>query len=306
MSLIKPQIFSQLGSEQRGEIDTLTMRPTSSANFYINSLDKDAGQRSGNFTINKNQNLFNGFFNRIAVNEVVVDWGLPNISSYWGNNVFSIIYNDGTNPLVAINITLPEGYYTVHEVLEEIVGLMNNFPGITAGTFILQNFGFTRGLGVDIGVAPLGQFAISLTPLSRQLFASASIGVLGPAFPVESPRILGTTFIDIVCNQLTYNQEVKDATTSPLVRDVLYRWYFSYDNVPIPKDQSFFPILQGYDPFVVRRTPPVVKQIRWSSIQPVGQVSFQVYDDQGRIIDTANFTGGANFQYQVSCLLSEE
>jgi hypothetical protein len=56
---------------------------------------------------------------------------------------------------------------------------------------------------------------------------------------------------------------------------------------------------------LVRRTPPVVKQILWDPTMPIGNVSFQVYDDNGRIINTANFPSGANFQFQMSTLLSE-
>lgn len=279
------------------------MRPTSSANFYINSLDKPVGQRSGNFTIAKNQNLFSGFFNRIAVNEIVLDWGLPNVSSYWGNNTFSVTTSGalaGTYP-----VTITDGFYTIEQLLNTILVALNLATAVP-GMFILTDIGSTQALEIDQGVSA-SNYVINTGVLARQLFASAFVGSApSPLFPISSPRVLGTTFIDIVCSQLTYNQDVKDATTSPLVRDVLYRWYFSFDNVPIPTDGDKFPILQGYDPFVTRRTPPVVKQIRWSPIQPIGQVSFEVYDDQGRIIDTANFLSGANFQYQVSCLLSEE
>jgi hypothetical protein len=153
----------------------------------------------------------------------------------------------------------------------------------------------------------VSDFVINNSALARQLFASAAIGATAYVLqPVTSPRIVGTTYIDIVSENLTYNQKVRDATTNPTSRDVLYRWYFAYDNVPIPLDGYNFPILQGYDPFVARRTPPVVKQVRWSETQPIGQVAFQVYDDQGRLIDTSQFASGANFQFQMSCLLSEE
>jgi len=305
MSLVSPQIFNRYAANEGlvGEEQAITSRPTSSANFYINSLDKPSGQGSGNFVINKNQNLFNGFFNRIAVNEIVVDWGVPNVSTYWGNDTFSVTLSGaitGTRTVTLIN-----GFYTVKQALDEIVVELNAAYS-TPGLFAVQNIGYTQALQIDQGVS-VSSFVINNGILARQLFASTAIGAAAaPAQPVTSPRILGTTYIDIVSENLTYNQKVRDSTTNPLSRDVLYRWYFAYDNVPIPLDSYNFPILQGYDPFISRRTPPVVKQVRWSELQPIGQVGFQVYDDRGRLIDTSNFGSGANFQFQLSCLLSEE
>ena len=305
MSVVSAQIFNRFAAHEGlvGEENAITSRPTSSANFYINSLDKPAGQSSGNFVINKNQNLFNGFFNRIAVNEIVVDWGLPNVSDYWGNNTFSVTVSGAINN--TFTLTLSDGFYTVKQLLDEIVAGLN-LAATTPGMFEIQSIGYTEALQIDQGVSA-SDFVINTSALARQLFASAAIGAApSPGQPITSPKVLGTTYIDIVSENLTYNQKVRDSTTNPLSRDVLYRWYFAYDNVPIPLDGYNFPILQGYDPFISRRTPPVVKQVRWSEAQPIGQVAFQVYDDQGRVIDTSQFPSGANFQFQMSCLLSEE
>lgn len=307
MSLISPQIFNRYAANEGLPVQeqAMTQRPTSTANFYINSLDKPASQGSGNFTINKNQNLFTGFFNRIAVNEVVVDWGLPNVASYWGNSTISITCSGavtGTKTVVFV-----DGFYTVKQILDELTSQLNGTSGFNvAGLFKIVAIASTQSLQIDQGVS-VSNFVINAGTLARQLFATNAIGASpSPLQPVSSPRVLGTSYIDIVSENLTYNQKVRDSTTNPFQRDVLYRWYFAYDNVPIPLDGYNYPLLQGYDPFVARRTPPVVKQIRWSEIQPIGQVAFQTYDDQGRIIDTSQFPSGANFQFQVSCLLSEE
>lgn len=321
MSLISPQVFNRYADREGivGQDQAITSRPTSSANFYINSLDKPAGTSSGNFTINKNQNLFTGFFNRIAVNEVVVDWGLPNVARWWGNDSFSVTLSGARTDV--IQIVISDGFYTVKQVLDEIVIGLNfaiTSAGGPAGVFEVNSVGSTYALQIDQGVtvsnfvittAPFTVVSTTYTPaiLARQLFPSSAINATASnTQPIASPRLLGTTYIDIVSENLTYNQKVRDSTTNPTARDVLYRWYFAYDNVPIPTDAYSMPILQGYDPFIARRTPPVVKQVRWSEIQPIGQVSFQVYDDQGRIIDTSQFPSGANFQFQLSCLLSEE
>lgn len=307
MSVVSAQVFNRFAAHEGvvGEEQAITSRPTSSANFYINSADRIAGSSSGNFIINKNQNLFYGFFNRIAVNEIVVDWGIPNVAGYWGNNTFSVTLSGALSG--TFSITLQDGFYTVEQLLDEIASLLNTATS-TAGLFVINLVGGTYTLAIDQGVS-VSDFVVNNSTLAQQLLTAASIGVApGTLVPVTCPRILPTKYIDIVSENLTYNQKVRDSTTNPLTRDVLYRWYFAYDNVPILRDAYEFPILEGYDPFLHRRTPPVVKQIRWSEIQPVGQVSFQVYDDQGRQISDSitNFPSGARFEFQMSCLLSEE
>lgn len=323
--------------------EAVTVRPSSTANFYADSLDKVTGH-SGDFLINKNQSLFNGFFKRIAVGEIVVDWGIPNVSVYW-NNAQIRIENTFTGTVVTLNLF--QGFYTARQMLSTIVGQANAAFALLGDPLVLRLDLIDGSLAlVSVGVGNDPFQVINDTPtqlLARQLFASSQLGTIavpnpapaGPTtFPTlicSSPRILGTTYIDIVSPQLTYNQELKDNTTADFQRDVLFRWYFAHDNVPPIYDQfltevpaggaapavqlftpTSYPILQGYTPFVARRTPPFPKQIKWESAQPIGQVSFQVYDDQGRIVNTANFTPGggaeegANFQFQMSMLLSED
>ena len=315
----------------------VTIRPSSSANFYVDSLDKLSGS-SGDFIINKKQSLFNGFFNRIAVSEVLVDWGIPNVAAWWGNNTISVT-NGGTS--VVINATIPDGFYTAIQCLQQVALAINNAAN-TAGDPLRLSVRFD---GFDVKLVSTGtgssvfffNWTDGVSPpyaLARQLFTTAQLAgasVQDTEIVCASPRILGTTYIDIVSDQLTYNQDLKDATTDVMNRDVLYRWYFANDNVPQVQEQypleqaagvaataawllrdTDLPILQGYAEFVARRALPVPKQIRWDPTAPIGQVGFQVYDDRGRIVSTTNFPwssvtgrGGANFQFQMSMLLSE-
>lgn len=314
-----------------GVADAVTVRPAATANFFVDSVDRARGI-AGDFTINRNESLFNGFFNRLTVNEVVLDWGVPNIAEWWGNNTIEITNNavgGSTQTLILV-----QGFYSVLDCLSEIIQLANTAFGgdpipitfslaFTNGTLILvadQDFTIVYGGGPK--------------ELARLLFVPTQLNTLitgATGVAPSSPYLLGTRYIDIVSQQLTYNQELKDNTTAQVRRDVLYRWYFAHDNVPLEYEQyplvlaaagpapavqvltdTNIPVLQGYTSFVQRRTPPYPKQIRWSPEQPIGQVSFQVYDDQGRIVDTRNFptpggsTEGANFNFQLSMLLSED
>lgn len=318
----------------------VTMRPSSTANFYVDSTDKLSGT-SGDFLIYKNQSLFNGFFNRIAVSEVVMDWGLPNIAAWWGNNTISVV-NGGTGVTIG-PVTLVDGFYTAIQALKAVASAVNA-AAATAGDPLRLSVQFdsldVKLVSTGAGNDPFYVFWIDgVDPpyaLARQLFTSAQLAgaaVQDTKLICSSPRLLGTTYVDIVSPQLTYNQDLKDSTTSDVARDVLYRWYFANDNVPQEREsilQAYvadagttapavqlltptdLPVLQGYTAFVSRRALPVPKQIRWETQQPIGQVAFQVYDDRGRLIDTRNFPydatsgyGGANFQFQMSMLLSE-
>lgn len=320
--------------------DAVTTRPPATANFFVDSVDKPEGQQSGDFLITKNgESLFNGFFNRLAVAEVVLDWGIPNVSPYW-NNAQIRIRNMFTNNLATVNVA--QGFYTAQQILETVVAQANAAFAVLLDPMVLRLDYISGSLAlVSVGAGNDVFQVLDDTPaqlLARQLFASAQLDANAPVGPTgfptlicSSPRILGTTYVDIVSTQLTYNQELKDNTSSSIRRDVLYRWYLAHDNVPPVYDQFLiefpaggggapavqllyptnYPILQGYTPFVCRRTPPMPKQIRWSPEQPIGQVSFQCYDDKGRLINTANFDPniaeeGANFQFQLSLLLSED
>lgn len=315
-----------------GVADAVTTRPPATANFFVDSVDRALGGGAGDFTIVRNESLFNGFFNRITVNEVVLDWGVPNISSYWGNDTIEIenLAVGGSTQ----TITIPQGFYTVLDCLNQIIDQANTAFG---GDPIPIVFSLQLQNGTLLLIASqdfqINWVSTQIKALARLLFIPPQLnvpitGATGVA--PSSPFLLGTRYVDIVSQQLTYNQELKDNTTAQIRRDVLYRWYFAHDNVPLEYEEyplvyaavapapaiqlltkTNIPVLQGYTSFVQRRTPPFPKQIRWSPEQPIGQVSFQMYDDQGRIMDMRNFSPvpgveGANLNFQMSLLLSED
>ena len=317
-----------------GVSDAVTVRPPATANFFVDSVDR-AGGGAGDFVISKNESLFNGFFNRLSVNEIVMDWGVPNIAPWWGNNEISItnLAAGGSTQI----LVLPQGFYSVMDCLGQIIDAAT--PAFAGDPIpIVFSTQFQNGTVLLIASQDfrINWTTTDIKSLARLLFVPPQLNVTitgATGVAPSSPFLLGTRYVDIVCQQLTYNQELKDNTSADIRRDVLYRWYLAHDNVPSVYDQFLvelpvgaggapavqilyptnYPVLQGYTQFVARRTPPVPKQIRWSPEQPIGQVSFQCYDDKGRLINTANFAPdpslaeeGANFQFQLSLLLSED
>ena len=263
--------------------DGVTIRNPSTANLLIDSADRTSGQAS-NFIIQKNNSILNGFFSRIGVSEVVLNWGIPNVSKANNNNTFTVRV-DAT----PYTITLVDGFYTVAAALDRIVYYLNNAPigPIAGATFVVSattgNVNFTTTQGIVF-------FSIDDTPLARQLGFTV-FGVINLAFLITSPYLLPYRYIDFVSPEITYNQSLKDASTAggnnnpsnAIERTVLYRWYLAWDESP-SYDEYGFPVLQGYTRFVTRRILPFPKQVRWENNMPIGQLSFQVYNDKGELV----------------------
>lgn len=299
-----------LGTAGRMEVDAdraVTTRPSSTALLSVDSLDREqtpTNQSSGNFLINKKQAIFNGFFHRIALVELVLDWCIPNISGKYSpaNNVFAVDLVPGPGSFSA---SLPAGNYTVADALNKIIALLNASAG--AGSFRIEDStGAAWVPGTSTGNpflgSTIGDFVVVAGELAQELgIQSGGPGAL--AYPIVCPKLLPIYYIDFVSPQLTYNQDLKDSTTSEIVRDALYRWVFAYDNGPIPLDAYNFPILQGYKPFISRRSLNYPKQILWNSASPIGQLGFQLYTSYGDILDPAELVGTC--EYQLSLLLSE-
>jgi hypothetical protein len=275
---------------------------------------------SGDFLISKNQSLFNGFFKRLALQEIVLDWGIPNIAEHpLGGGVivdmytFSVTYDIGAGD-VTVTITLPQGFYNVEQCLDAIVLELNTSIGVpnffqvntTASpplVFLVLNQTLNPGRTFTINsnggeynlpIKLFGQRQVDLAPLAQ--------------YQIGAPDIRPYYYIDFVSPQLTYNQDLKDNTTAETQRDVLYRWYFAEDNVPQDYDGYGFPIYQGYRPFISRRLIAYPKQILWNPSQPIGQVSFQVYGDDGYLINPTLYNpiyGDPEMEFQMTFLLSE-
>lgn len=308
---LNAMLMQQKGFQQE---KAMTIRFPSTSAFMIDSVNRELASTttaSGNFSIVKPMSLNNGFFTRMALQEIVLDYGIPNISSIHQNDTFYITYNIGAGN-VNTSAVLPAGWYSVKEALDTIVSQLNATIG--AGTFQI--------------VSGQGQVSLDMTNnthtfrinsvdpitgepniLADQLFTeNQQDTALRNFFYVVAPRLIPYRYLDFVCNQLTYNQKLKDNDTSEETRDVLYRWYFAWDE-DTTYDAYDFPILQGYRPFIQRRLIAFPKQIQWTPNMPVGNLNFQVYDDTDTIVDASAFPstdGGAEMEFQMTLLLSED
>jgi len=263
-----------------------TIRQPATANLMIDSADRPFTLSSGtkyyqqspfDFQIQAKQSLLNGFFHRIGTSEGVLEWDIPNINSATSTNSFLFDMSGQT-----FSTTIAEGFYTVQDLLQEIpwamstlcstvnvsYGNFSTIPFFNGNYYALRNFS-----GVP--------FVLQNSPLTNLIFtpgaqsASNITKVYKPQIDLRPFR-----YIDFVSENLTYNQNLKDADTTNQPRNVLNRWYFDWDNPP-DIDGFGYPILQGYIPFRQRRLYNPPKQIRWNNEMPIGNLGFQVYGDNG-------------------------
>ena len=285
------------------------IRVPSTANLMIDSDDRnqDLFPSAARFQITRNESILNGFFTRIGTTEHVLEWNYPNLNADLSNNWFSVDVSGGTQ-----NVAVPVGFYNVADLLAILVAKLNADPAKPAGV--------TWTLVAPGNVSPYARiqassaFSINYSPLADMIFP----GYAGtyPTAPsilevVSTPDLRPFRYIDFVSEQLTYNQDLKDAATNRENRNVLSRWYMAYDN-QTASDALGYPILMGYEAFVLRRTFNPPKQIRWDPQQPVGNIAFQLYiDDTSRDLYTlpsSRFPEGifdADFAWLMTLQVSE-
>jgi hypothetical protein len=120
-------------------------------------------------------------------------------------------------------------------------------------------------------------------------------------------------FVRIRSQNLTYNQDLKDATTGDTDVTSLCRVYLTYPTYS-GLDGLGFPIKFGYKPDTLYRNFTVPKQVKWSNQMPIGNLSFQVlgsYQDlssgsgvnQGRVIPFIQ--GITKTEWQMTLQISE-
>lgn len=260
----------------------MPIRYPSTANLLVDSDDRNHTNNPSpwDFQIARNNSLLNGFFTRVGTTEVVLEWCLPNISDTLGSNEFTIdISGVGGNTHNATStVTLPNGFFTVEDTIDAIVGSLNATSGTTGATFTVINSVGRISIDVSGAVVRID---------NGDTLLNSNLDALAPTFTNDftfgCPDLRPYRYVDFVSSQLTYAQDLKDASTAQNVRDVLCRWYFAEDTEELA-DGYGFPILMGYKQFRRRRIFNPPKQIRWEPNLPIGQLSFQVYDPMGALL----------------------
>jgi len=264
----------------------MTIRQPSTANLMISSKDRDlvVYPNPFDFQITKRASILNGFFTRIGVSEVCLDWCVHNLDAANGSNSLVVDLSGAPGTV----ISLPTGNYTVEEALDLLVVVLNEELPTTGQTFSVNNT-----VGPTLISVNTGTFKI-LANADGDLADRLDIVMDAPAtfVYVLCPDLQPFSYIDFVSNQLTYAQDLKDASTTESDRDVLCRCYLDDDRQE-SYDGYGFPILMGYKRFFRRRIFSPPKQIRWEPNLPIGNLSFQVYTDQREIVTLSESEGSS-------------
>ena len=246
-------------------------RPPATAQLSVDSADRPNPTTTTpfDFQITRQQSIFNGFFTRVATTEVVLEWCQDNITGTIGVDISGVPHT----------LTVPAGIYTVEELLDTLVGLLDAVGAAGYNFAITQN---DEGTFIYSGNANL-DFEFTDDPNNILNKLDVALNINQNAQRVGCPDLRLYRYIDFVCSQLTYPQSLKDATTAVTTRDVLCRWYMAEDTQET-YDAYGFPILMGYRRFCRRRLFNPPKFIKWDNNLPVGNLNFQVYGDDGNLV----------------------
>lgn len=256
------------------------IRYPATANLMIDSADRDTTLYPNPFffQINKSQPYVSGFFSRIGATEVVLEWCYDNINA--SNNTW-VIDVSGVNQTT----TVPIGIYTVEQLLN---ALKASYEAQHAGYTLTIDSADGQVVVTPAGPGGPGPLTLINSPISNLLnFDVISLGGNQEGLIVVCPDLRPFRYVDIVSENLTSVQDARDATTQKQDRNVLVRWYFSFDDPP-QLDGLGFPILMGYTRFCLRRLYNPPKQIKWEQNLPISNLAFVVYAPDGTIVQGNN------------------
>jgi hypothetical protein len=264
------------------------------------------------YTITKSESLMSGFFTRIGLTELVLPWTIPNINRK--TDQIQVVTQVGVGAPVTTVITLPQGFNTPSQLatllnakIQPILATFSIVYGTTGvgGTLSLTpNFTYSSGApGTNVSFLPMvpNSAAYPFPPNTKQLF-----DILGfysaNSIPLAN-NTGGTTFcqftryVDVVCNQLTNAQALKDASTQTVVRDSICRFYLSSDGsnqTTVPCNAAAFSP-PCCTPGTFYRQYALPKQIQWVPNQNIpGYLRFDLYDDVGNLLSESDPFGNTN------------
>ena len=243
------------------------IRQPATANLMIDSADRNTAINPSpyDFQITKTNSILNGFFTRIGTTEVVLEWNEPN------GAILEAVSTTFTRPDSVVSTVVTTfnqfEYYTVADAIGAITSTISTAGG---------DISYQQGVGLASAGGHDFNFDEPLTTVQKLCVLLPDTSL--PSHPVQNPDLRPFRYLDFVSQQLTYNQDLKDNATNTNNRDVLCRWYMSWDNQP-DRDSLGFPILMGYEPFKLRRLFNPPKQIKWEPNMPIGNLSFQVCAD---------------------------
>jgi len=313
------------------------IRYPASAFFNINSIDRYATALTptaqfakillpvarqtaipaSNFNMSLQRNLLSGYFHRLTVSEVNLQWNIPTINSQ--NYIFSMTANDSSGNISSSNVVLTFDYYTYTELAAHLEteirsAFSSKTPNLNAltvqwttqysgdgYTFIFNtendtviefNTGLVNSSGAingNIGQATRAMYKFYNMLGITDALISFPYNILAtiPSYPT----LIYTSYIDIISNKLSQFMRVKDSETSwSPDTSVITRVYLSNTNgisAPLLSQTgttTFDTFAIGSRPFVLNYSPNTVKNIKWDPGQSIIDFDIRVVDEFGDLV----------------------
>jgi hypothetical protein len=298
-----------ISSEHKGK----PQRPPASANLLIDSEDRYTSllQKFGNFDANgipandfiisRNQALLYGYFTRIGVTQIQLNYRVPTVIA--GRNSQFLIEN-GEQASYQVNI--PEGFYDASGLAQtiqaEVLALAGTpFPAFVC-TYNPLNGGLQMNCATPFAIIPLTGTPYTLAQQELWAHTSYTIGATlnnstpGTVQVLTPPNLIYTKYVDIVSNNLTKFQRVKDADTNLLNKtNVIARVYLTAPNTRTDPNAFGGPFNLCWDP----NTP---KMAMWSPNETINELDFRLYDEFGQLL---YWSQEYNSEFQLTLLASE-
>jgi hypothetical protein len=295
----------------------MPIRQPATALMTIDTANRTAGTKVNNLYINKQQTLMNGYFTRVALTELNMDWDIPNVNPY--NNTFKMVFYYGTGVFKAVQFEVTEGFYDMQQLASELETLIQ--------TYINTDVDLTGLYTIDITANQVvREFTITNTNVSNKLFgivpifsvrsdASDLCEIMGlstvdPTLQFKTivgsyATMLYTPYFDIVSQQLTKKQNVADNSTSVNTgKNLLARIYLNQLGILPNKaieDPNYPEEILGVSPFTIHLEFNQPKQIYWDTKEFINVVDLTLYDNKGRVLyeRPSSFNPDDNTEYLV-------
>lgn len=283
-------------NKQVAEDNAVTTRPPSTALLGINSADREikVGNYSpSSFSLTQGAAYMNGEFTRVALSEVRLDYITPTLNPF---SPLQITYKTGgTLPPVTVIFNAFSANNSWIDCATMAPLIQAEIRRLTPMTAFTLTFNDTANNGAYVFqadsnttdtfyFAPYSDPTYGVDPNNIYFRMNWENDYKTAPFLTNQdsgvPCLLLTRFIDIVCEQLTYPQDLRDSSTQTSSHDSICRLYLSDPTVPYYN--------QGSKPFTIIKDFNTPKQIKWNPGLPLANMTFKLLDDRGQVFSYGN------------------
>ena len=303
----------QAKMEELRENPGTPFRPPAVAVLTIDSrdrvnVDRATGYRIDTTTpyqilINKGQSVMNGFFTRVGLTEINMQWDTPNViaSGPCQNNTLLLEEGAAAGVSTVIDsylIRVTEGFYTPNELAKAIQ--LKLTADTVFGTVNWEcryderdNSFFIRDVLDTVVFRIRPQNVGAADDLCNLMGYSTPSQQFTSSIHSSYATMIYTPYFDIVSNNLTKKQNVRDNGTSFLTgQNLLTRVYLVPIGTNVQRERTDVtpatPLadtnILGCRPFTLYREYNVPKQIYWDAQEFINVIDLQLVDYKGRTL----------------------